>query len=81
MPDLYQILKSQKTKEEKEKASRERQDQFKGVRKAERERVCKLIRENSALFWNSARQPMKEEWRECLLIKNEILEKIERGEL
>lgn len=76
MPDLYTKLKTEQKKAEKEIQYRERQDQYKGVRKAERARVCKLVRENAInIDCNKCNETL------YYIVPAEIVNEIERGDL
>lgn len=85
MSNLFNQIRTEHKKQEQEIRNRERQDQYKGVRRAERARVCKLIRENSTRFWSPDTEPTRNLVdhipKLSLIIDEEILNKIEKGEL
>lgn len=76
MSNIYGQMKTIAKKEEQEIRNRERQDQFKGVRKAERLRVCKLVRENAInIDCNKCNETL------YYIIPAEIINEIESGNL
>lgn len=75
MSNLYNILKSNEAKAKAETAQRERLEQFKGLKRQERERTCKLIL--NKVYANATLD------NETLTIKRDkfenIIEEVERG--
>lgn len=76
MVNAFDKIKTEQKKQEQEIRNRERQDQFKGVKRAERARVCKLVRENAINIGCK-------ECNETLyyIVPAEIINEIEGGEL
>lgn len=68
MPNLYNILRSNETKTKSESAQRERFEQFKGLRRQEREKTCSTILND--VYANATLD------NENLTIKREVFEKI-----